>query len=386
MDAWRTIDDRLHAWFDGPSHATGAALLSRIVDVAGRVVDVDVRATGVRVRLDREDAGLAPVIDATADHLGLSPVPARLQTLTIAIESPVPDRVAPFWALALGHELHGDLLTDPWRRDPPVRLVRDGERRPQRDRIHVDVVRPAAAITALTEAVGPAGGPYGLRLADPDGIEVDAVPGDRLEGADDWWTLFAAQARYAVPAVADLVALVEGAALAADEAGERLGIDVRSGSVTFDGGKDAWERDGEARPAFVALAAQIQAMARSLRAESCPAGLRLVQLGVDAVDVPAARAFWRALLAAEHDPREDLTDLVDPLGLRPVLFVQPMEASEQERRAQRPRVLVEVHVPKDAMRDRVGAVVAAGGRVLEHGDDRTVVGDGDGQVAVVVAE
>ena len=30
---------------------------------------------------------------------------------------------------------------------------------------------------------------------------------------------------------------------------------------------------------------------------------RFVQLGIDAVDVPAVRAFWTAVLGYEHDPR-----------------------------------------------------------------------------------
>lgn len=384
MDAWRTIDDRLHAWFAAPSHAAAAALLPRIVAFAGRVVDVDVRAGGVRVRLDREDASLAPTISAAADALGLSPAPARLQALHIVLETPDPDRIAPFWALALGAERHGDALLDPFRRDPTVVLAHDRAVRPLRDRIHVDVVRPAAAVAALAEAVGPAAGPYGVRHADPDGVEVDAVPGEPLAGAEDWWTLFAAVARYATT-TEQAVALVERAATLADDAGERLGVDVRPGSVTLDGGKDAWEGDDGARAPFVALAAAIQAAARDVGARPAPTDLRFVQLGFDAIDVAASRAVWRALLAAEHDPRAHVTDLVDPLGLGPVLLLQPMDASEHERRAQRPRVRVEVLMPADALDARLDAVVAAGGIVLERRDARATIGDGESAIAVLVA-
>lgn len=383
MDAWCTIDGRLHAWFAAPSHAAGAALLSRIVLIAGRVVDVDVRARGVRVRLDREDASLAPAISAVADELDLSPAPDGIQAMRVVLETPDPARAAPFWALALGYEQQGDALRDPWRRDLPLLLEHDREVRPSRDRIHLDVVRPAAAVAAIVEAVGPATGPFGVRHADPDGIEVDAVPGEPLPGAEDWWTLFAAVARYAT-STDQAVALAERVATLADEARERLGIDVRPGSVTLDGGKDAWEDDEGARATFVALASAIQRAAHELGATPLPGDLRFVQLGFDAVDVAGSRAIWRALLAAERDPREHVTDLVDPLGLGHVLFVQEMDAHETERRAQRPRVRVEVLVPADAVADRLDAVVAAGGRVLEQREGRATVGDADGAIAVVV--
>ncbi|WP_344340679.1 VOC family protein, partial [Agrococcus versicolor] len=207
MDAWRTLDGRPHAWFASPSHAAGAALLARIVETAGRVVDVDVRSRGVRVRLLPGDAGLSPAIDAAAAGLGLIPEPHRLQTLRLVLETPDPERVAPFWLQALGYERSGDDLVDPWQRDLPIRLVRDRDERPLRERLHVDVVRPAAALAAAAETLGAAAGPWGVRHADADGIELDAVPGDTLAGAPDWWTLFAAVARFAVPSPAVAVAL-----------------------------------------------------------------------------------------------------------------------------------------------------------------------------------
>ncbi|QCR18807.1 VOC family protein [Agrococcus sp. SGAir0287] len=383
-DAWRSIGDRLLAWFATPSHAAGAALVERIVGIAGRVVDVDVRARCVRVALERPDASLAPAIAAAAEDLGLAPEPRRLQSIRIVLESPDPEHIAPFWALALGYERRGDVLVDPWRRDPTIVLVRDHEARPHRERIHLDVVRPAAAVAAIAEAVGAPTGPYGVRHADDDGIEVDAVPGDALEGAASWWTLFAAVARFATP-TADVAALVASAAARlADAAGERVGIDVRPGSVTLDGGKDAWEGDEGARAPFVGVAAAIADAALRAGATPEPADLRFVQLGLDAVDVPAARAVWRAVLAAEDDPRAHVTDLVDPLGLGHVLFLQDMDADDLERRAQRPRVHVEVLVPSDALEARLDAVVAAGGRVLEQGDGRVVVADAEGARATFV--
>jgi len=68
-----------------------------------------------------------------------------------------------------------------------------------------------------------------------------------------------------------------------------------------------------------------------------------------------------------------------------VLFLQDLDADETERRAQRPRVRVEVLVPADALDARLDAVVAAGGRVLEQRDGRATIADADGPIAVLVA-
>lgn len=381
-EAWRDIDGRLAACFAAPSHAAGASLAEA---GAGRGVDLDVRARCVRVTVAHDDAGLAPTIDAAARAAGLSPESRGLQTVRLVLETPDPDRIADLWMRGLGYERHGDVLRDPARRALDVRLVRDPEVRPLRDRIHLDVVRPPDAITALVDAVGAGMGPWGVRHADADGTELDAVPGDRLDGASDWWTLFAATARYAAPSPAAAAALVREAARIADDAGEPLGIDLRGASVTLATAKDAWEDDDGARPAFVAVAAAIQRVARALGAASDTTGLRFVQLGLDAVDVAAARATWGAILAAEPDPRAHVTDLVDPLGLGHVLFVQPMDAFEHDRRAQRPRVRLDVLVPADALDARADAVADAGGRVLDRRDGRVVVADAEGAIATLVA-
>ena len=46
---------------------------------------------------------------------------------------------------------------------------------PPRNRLHLDVVRPAVAVEQAD--LGRRSGPYGVRHVDPDGNEVDLVPG-----------------------------------------------------------------------------------------------------------------------------------------------------------------------------------------------------------------
>ena len=85
------------------------------------------------------------------------------------------------------------------RRDPALRIRPSAEPRPLRNRIHLDVVRPAAAVEQA--GLGAALGPFGVCHADPDGNEVDLVPGDPLgdsAGTDDWQAVFSAMACYRV--------------------------------------------------------------------------------------------------------------------------------------------------------------------------------------------
>ncbi|GAA4993676.1 VOC family protein [Actinopolymorpha pittospori] len=92
--------------------------------------------------------------------------------------------------------------------------------------------------------------------------------------------------------------------------------------------------------------------------------LRFVQIGIDAVDVPAVRDFWRALLGYEYDPRPGVTDIYDPRRLNMPIFFQQMPASEEARRNQRNRIHVDVFVPDDQARGRIDAALAAGGQLV----------------------
>jgi hypothetical protein len=59
-----------------------------------------------------------------------------------------------------------------------------------------------------------------------------------------------------------------------------------------------------------------------------------------------------------------LTDIYDPRRLSPVLFFQPMDASDPQRRQHRNRLHLELFVPPDQAQARIDAAVAAGGRIV----------------------
>ncbi len=141
---WRIVDGVATAWFDAPSLVEGAALAGRLVELSSEIV-VDLRATGLRVRVGSDEH--AADASAAARDFGLAADPAVLQHLGVVIESADPAAVGPFWQRVLDYAPAEDGgLADPLRRDPAIRIRQSSELRPLRNRIHLDVVRPAAAV------------------------------------------------------------------------------------------------------------------------------------------------------------------------------------------------------------------------------------------------
>jgi catechol-2,3-dioxygenase len=136
-------------------------------------------------------------------------------------------------------------------------------------------------------------------------------------------------------------------------------VDLRSEGVTVDTGKDQWEDER-----FGDVARQVQAAARGMGLTADPSRLRFVQVGIDAVDISAVRAFWRAVLGYEFDERPDITDIYDPRRLNPPLFFQRMSADDRARREQRNRIHLDLFVPNDQAGARIHAALAHGGRVV----------------------
>src|SRR5258708_37118858 len=96
---WRVVDGVATAWFDAPSLIEGAALAGRIVELSAEIV-VDLRATGMRVRLDSDEHDEA--VSAAARDLGLAANPAVLQHLSVVFESANPSVVRRFLPRVLG--------------------------------------------------------------------------------------------------------------------------------------------------------------------------------------------------------------------------------------------------------------------------------------------
>jgi hypothetical protein len=228
-----------------------------------------------------------------------------------------------------------------------------------------------------------------VRHTDPDGNEVDLVPGDALgetHSTSDWQAVFSAMACYRTTSPTQQRDLAAVAAAQADDAGFPLLIDLRPGFVIFDSGKDQWEPDAHGLELeFADLAANLQTAARELGATADPGLPRFAQLFLDAADVAAVRAFWVAALGYTRDRRTGVTDIHDPRRLNPVLVFQQLDAAETERRRQRNRIHFELAVPADLAEARVDTAVAAGGRLLDESAEHRRVADPEGNELLLVS-
>lgn len=382
---WRVVDGVATAWFDAPSLSQGAALAGRIVELSAEIV-VDLRATGMRVRLDSDEH--AEAVSAAARDHGLAANPAVLQHLSVVFESANPSAVRRFWQRVLDYVPGEDGgLVDPLRRDPAIRIRQSAEPRPLRNRIHLDVVRPAAAVEQA--GLGEASGPFGVCHTDPDGNEVDLVPGAALGervGTADWQSVFSAMACYGVTSPTQQRELAAAAAALAVDTGFPLLVDLRPGLVILDSGKDKWEDDAHGLELdFTDLAERLQTAARELGATADPGLPRFAQLFLDAADVAVVRAFWVAALGYTQDRRAGASDVHDPRRLNPVLVFQELDASETQRRRQRNRIHFELAVPSDLAQTRLATIVAAGGRLLDESADRWRVADPEGNEMLIVS-
>lgn len=383
---WRVVNGDVSAWFDAPSLIDSAALAGRIAELPADL-SIDVRPNGVRVRLDSDRH--ADSVSAAARELGVGADPRVLQEIGAVVETAAPGRIVSFWQQALGYDTtDAGGLVDPLRRDPALRVEASSELRPLRNRIHLDVVRPAAVVEQID--LGAASGPYGVCHADLDGNEVDLVPVGALgesHATADWQTVFGAVACYRTALPAQQRDVATAAAALAHEAGFPLLIDLRPGLVILDTGKDLWEADAHGLDVdFEELAAEVQAAARGLGANPEPGLSRFVQLFLDAADVEVVRAFWAAALGYVHDRRAGVTDIHDPRRLNPELVFQPLDGSDTERRRQRNRIHIELAVPSDAAPDRVATALAAGGQLLEQCDGRWRIADPELNELVIVCD
>ncbi|WP_163505666.1 VOC family protein [Fodinicola acaciae] len=160
------------------------------------------------------------------------------------------------------------------------------------------------------------------------------------------WRLVLGAFRAYVPAssIADAARIALSAAEIGDE---RLRIDVRADGVHL---------TIEVHASRVGAAEVELAKALSAALPTTPDGVQAIELGIDAMDIPAVLPFWEAVLAYERVGDA----LVDPAGLGPAVWFQQMD----EPRRQRNRIHFDVSVPHDQTEARIAAALAAGGTLV----------------------
>jgi 4a-hydroxytetrahydrobiopterin dehydratase len=92
--------------------------------------------------------------------------------------------------------------------------------------------------------------------------------------------------------------------------------------------------------------------------------VQLVEIAIDALDIPAVRPFWRAVLGYVDAPCSPEGGLLDPARHGPAVWFQQMDAP----RPQRNRIHLDVSVPHDQLQGRLSAALSAGGRLLSDAE------------------
>jgi 4a-hydroxytetrahydrobiopterin dehydratase len=122
----------------------------------------------------------------------------------------------------------------------------------------------------------------------------------------------------------------------------------------------------------VQLAAQITDAVHTLGlALAPPTGtdrpVQLLELAIDALDIPAIRPFWKAVLGYEDEPNAGPTGgIVDPAGQQPSMWFQQMDAP----RPQRNRIHFDIDVAHDDAPRRIQAALDAGGVLVSDAEAR----------------
>ncbi len=196
------------------------------------------------------------------------------------------------------------------------------------------------------------------------------------------WRLLYKSLAAAVPVDSVQQGLEVAAAAAAacgDHADAHLRVDLRPDRVslsvsTFELGV-VTARDTE-------LAGEITAAVHGLGKELLPATgghpPQLLEIAIDAVDIPAIRPFWLAVLGYAPEPGSDVMpgSIVDPAGELPNLWFQQMD----EPRPQRNRIHFDLHVPHDEADRRIAAAIDAGGKLVSDAAARSfwILADAEG--------
>jgi 4a-hydroxytetrahydrobiopterin dehydratase len=93
-----------------------------------------------------------------------------------------------------------------------------------------------------------------------------------------------------------------------------------------------------------------------------PPAVQMLEIAVDAMDIPAVRPFWRAAFgyADETDDAGSYDALVDPRRQGPAIWFQQMDAPREQRN----RIHFDVTVPHDEVAARLAATLEAGGTLV----------------------
>lgn len=180
------------------------------------------------------------------------------------------------------------------------------------------------------------------------------------------WRYLLGLVRTTVP-VGSLAAAVDTAArvtaAAGDDADGHLYLDVRADRLIL---SVVTRETGRTTDVDLALVRRITAALTEAGLRTEPAGgqrpVQMLEIAIDAIDIPKIRPFWKAVLAYVGEPGDDGPDgaLVDPQDQGPAFWFQQMD----EPRQQRNRIHFDISVSPEEAPGRIEAALAAGGTLL----------------------
>ena len=196
LDDWRKLAQGLHARYRVTDFTAAAAFAAAVAEAAAAeghqpdlkltrdVVDLSLYTRDDGLWVTDKDVGMAQRISEIARQQGLTPEPAAVTQIELALDAADEKRVGPFWSALLtgspDNQVYDGSVFDPTGRVPSLWFQGTGEHEPPRQRWHVDLwLAPEAAQERIAAAVAAGGSvvhddeaPSVTVLADPDGNRV----------------------------------------------------------------------------------------------------------------------------------------------------------------------------------------------------------------------
>jgi 4a-hydroxytetrahydrobiopterin dehydratase len=193
----------------------------------------------------------------------------------------------------------------------------------------------------------------------------------------DWRILFSVlHARFETGDFATGLRLVELIGAAAEELDHHPDVELTYPRVTV---RLTSHDVGGVTSRDVELARRISDLAGSLGAKADPAGVSVLELGLDTWDAEEIKPFWAALLG--YETTKDDVELVDPSGTRPTIWFQETEQHVPPRQ----RWHLDLRIPPEEVDGRMQAALAAGGTLVseERAPSFWVLADAQGNQACI---
>jgi 4a-hydroxytetrahydrobiopterin dehydratase len=228
---------------------------------------------------------------------------------------------------------------------------------------------------------------------------MDMLKSEQIAEADltDWRKLAQGlHARYLVGDFGAAARFVTAVGEAGDVLGHHPRVSIGNGYVDLKlVSDDAIYRDDEGTEHVVEwvtqqdvdLARRITEIAAGHKVDADPASVSVIELGLDTARSATIAPVWAALLAGHPGAQGRGTpgdEIRDATGRVPNLWF----GDADEHRAAGQRFHVEVYVAPEVAEQRIAAVVAAGGTIVDDGDapSLTVIADQDGNRGVLCVD